>query len=265
MPAPPIVKHSEEIPFTLYQGYLIVVDGRLGTLEHQNLLIDTGTSPSMINRSVSVKLGLQGIRGDVATFSKTVPADQVTLTEFQVGPLRRQNLNVMVADFTKVEKGVGMHIDGIVGLDVLSSTSFTIDFGKRRISFQPSHERHSVPFSVADHFLRVDLNTGKKQLHLLVDTGTPQLILFNRALHDLDYDWITKNAVGSNLSGGAFYASVVLPEAKLGPESVGAQRVTVVANENEVDKGYDGLMGTSLLHAKRLSFDFDRQILAWSN
>jgi hypothetical protein len=263
--APPIVKYAEEIPFTLCQGYLIVVEGRLGSLEHQSLLIDTGTSPSMIDRKVAVKLGLNGIRGDISTFSKTVPADQVTLADFRVGPLRRQDLNVMVADFTKVEKGVGMHIDGIVGLDVLSSASFTIDFGKRRISFQPSRERHSVPFSVSDQFLRVDLNTGNKQLHLLLDTGTPHLILFNRALHDLDYNWIAKNAVGSNLSGGGFYASIVLPEAWLGPENVGPQRVTVVANESGADKDYDGLMGVSLLRPKRLSFDFDRQILAWSN
>ncbi len=265
MSSPPIAKHAEEIPFTLHQGYLIVVDGRLGSLEHQSLLIDTGTSPSMIDRNVAEKLGLHGIRGNISTFSKSVPADQVTLADFRVGPLRKQNLNVMVADFTRVDRGVGMHIDGIVGLDVLSSTSFTIDYGKRRISFRPSHERHSVPFSIANQFLRVDLNSGNRQLHLLLDTGTPHLILFNRALHDLDYDWTAKSAVGSNLSGGGWYASVVLPEAKLGPEDVGPQRVTVVANESTADKEYDGLMGVSLLRPKRLSFDFERQILAWSN
>jgi hypothetical protein len=171
----------------------------------------------------------------------------------------------MVTDLSKAEKGVGVHIDGIVGLDVLSSTSFTIDFGKRRISFQPSHERHSVPFSVAEQFLKVNLKTGSKQLHLLLDTGTPQLILFNRALHDLDYNWIAKSAVGSNLAGGGFYETVVLPDAKLGPENVGPQRVTVVTSEDNVDKGYDGLLGVSLLRPKRLSFDFERQILGWSN
>ncbi|HJX00977.1 MAG TPA: retropepsin-like aspartic protease [Terriglobales bacterium] len=262
---PPIARHAEEIPFTLYQGYLVVVDGRIGRLEHQHLLIDTGTNPSMIDRNVAAKLGLRGIRGDVATFSDTVPADQVKLSDLEVGPLRRRDLNVMVADFGKVESGVGVHVDAIIGLDVLSTASFTIDFGKRRILFEPSRERHSVPFSVAQQFLQVNLKVRGKQLHLLVDTGTPHLILFNRALHDLDYSRISKSAVGSNLAGGGFYETVVLPEAKLGPESVGPQRVTVVANEKQVEGEYDGLMGVSLLRPKRLSFDFERQVLGWSN
>src|SRR4029077_10712900 len=47
-----------EIPIKLYQGYLIVVEGRLGNLEHQHLLLDTGTSPSMIDTKISAKLGL---------------------------------------------------------------------------------------------------------------------------------------------------------------------------------------------------------------
>jgi predicted aspartyl protease len=262
---PPISRQAQEIPFTLYQGYLVVVDGRIGKLEHQSVLIDTGTNPSMIDRNVATKLGLQGIRGDVATFSQTVAANQVKLPELEVGPLRPRDLNVMVADFGKVEKGVGVHIDAILGLDVLSTTSFTLDFGKRRIVFQPSPQRHSVPFSVAQQFMQVNLSVRGKQLHLLVDTGTPHLILFGRALHDLDYSWIEKSTVGSNLSGGAFYETVVLPEAKLGPESVGPQRVTVVANEKQVETEYDGLMGVSLLRPKRLSFDFERQVLGWSN
>src|SRR5450432_768759 len=34
-----------DMPFRLYQGYLVIVEGRIGNLDHQNLLLDTGTSP----------------------------------------------------------------------------------------------------------------------------------------------------------------------------------------------------------------------------
>ncbi len=263
--SPPIVRHTEEVPFTLYREYLIVVDGRIGSLEHQKLLLDTGTSPSMIDKAVAEKLGLQGTRGQVTTFSKSVPVNQAQLADLQVGPLRAQNLVVMVADFSKVEKTVGAHIDAIVGLDVLSTTGFTIDYSKHRILFQPTRERHSVPFAVSQQFLQVTLKSGNKQLHLLVDTGTPQLILFDRALHDLDYSRIAHSTVGTNLSGGAYYDTVVLPEAQLGRESVGPQRVTVVAAEKKAESEYDGLLGVLLLHPKRLSFDFAHQVLEWSN
>jgi hypothetical protein len=33
-----------EIPFTLYDGYVIVVDGQIGDLQHKRLLVDTGTN-----------------------------------------------------------------------------------------------------------------------------------------------------------------------------------------------------------------------------
>src|SRR6202021_3049736 len=59
-----------EIPFKAYQDYLIVVDGRIGNLEHQNLLLDTGSNPSMIDRNVFAKLGVQGASRGVLLFTK---------------------------------------------------------------------------------------------------------------------------------------------------------------------------------------------------
>src|ERR1017187_5443292 len=37
---PSPTRQVAQIPFKAYQGYLIVVDGRIGNLEHQNVLLD---------------------------------------------------------------------------------------------------------------------------------------------------------------------------------------------------------------------------------
>lgn len=254
-----------DIAFNLYEGYLIVVDGQIGNLQHQNLLVDTGTNPSMIDRRIAATLGLHGESRGLALFNKRLTAESVTLPELQMGPLRRRNLHVMVADFSKIGKGLGTHIDAVIGLDVLGATSFTIDYQKRRIYFHASVERNSASFTTTQQLISVNFKTGNRQLRLLLDTGTPHLVLFKSALHHLDYDWTALTGGGQNLSGAVYYGTVILPQARLGTTDIGPLRAAVVASQRDVETDYDGLIPASLLRPKRLSFDFDRQLLAWSN
>lgn len=254
-----------DMPIHLYQGYLVIVEGRIGNLDHQNLLLDTGTSPSMIDKTTAEKLGLSGTISGISLFNKNLPAETVLLSDLQVGPLHRRDLQVMVADFSKIASGLGTHLDGVIGLDVLGARSFTIDYKKQRISFHASHERHSVPFAAGPQFITINFNTGNRQLHLLVDTGTPHLVIFKRALDDLEYEWSPVTGTGQNISGVVSYRNIILPRAALGTENVGPQRASVVVDQKNVETAYDGLIGLSLLRPSQLSFDFDHQLLGWSN
>ena len=119
-----------EIPFKVYQEYLIVVEGKIGELEHQNLLLDTGSNPSMIDRGVASKLGLQGKTRELLLFNKSVVSESTSLPDLQFGPLRRQNLQVMVIDLSAISNGLGTRIDAVIGLDVLGATNFTVDYTK---------------------------------------------------------------------------------------------------------------------------------------
>src|SRR5579871_3219174 len=265
IPAPPKKQSISDIPFSLRQGYLIVVEGRLGNLDHQNLLIDTGTSPSMIDKSIAEKLGLRGVPGDLSLFNKQLAAEMVMLSEVQLGPLHRSNLPVMVTEFSKIARSLGTRIDAVIGLDVLGAMSFTIDYQKSRILFRASQERHVASFAAGPQFLTVNLTTHGKELHLLLDTGTPRLVLFRDALRDLDYDWSAVTGTGENVSGTVSFGTIVLPQARLGREDVGPQRVSIIANQKGADANYDGLIGLALLRPKQISFDFERQILGWTN
>ena len=100
---------------------------------------------------------------------------------------------------------------------------------------------------------------------MLLDTGTPQFILFSDSLRNLDYDWSAAKGTSQSISGTVAYATIILPGAKLGGEDVGPQRVSVVASRKSAEANYDGLIGVAFLHPKQLSFDFDRHILGWSN
>jgi predicted aspartyl protease len=255
-----------EIAFKAYQDYLIVVDGRIGNLEHQNLLLDTGSNPSMIDRNVSAKLGLQGASRDLSLFNKSVSSENVTLPDLQCGPLRRQNLSVMVADFSAISKALGTRIDAVIGLDVLGAINFTVDYAKRRIFFgTASAEHHTVPFTSGEQFITVNVKSGGRQLHLLVDTGTPHLVLFESGLRGVDYVPTSVVGTGHNVSGNVRFGAVVLPQARIGTLEVGPQRASVVARQQDFANDLDGLMGLSCLRPKRISFDFERQLLGWSD
>ncbi|HEX3820739.1 MAG TPA: retropepsin-like aspartic protease [Candidatus Sulfotelmatobacter sp.] len=254
-----------DLPFHLYQGYLVVVEGRIGNLDHQNLLLDTGTSPSMIDSSAAKKLDLSGTADGISLFNKQIAAERIVLHDLQIGPLRRRDFQVMVADFSKIANDLGTHLDGVIGLDVLGAQSFTIDYKKQRISFHASRQRHSAPFSAGPQFITVKFNTGNRELHLLVDTGTPHLVIFKQALQDLDYEWSPVTGSGKNLSGIVSYRDIILPKAMLGAEIIGPERASVVVNQKNVETEYDGLIGVSLLRPNQLSFDFENRVLGWNN
>lgn len=258
----PVVR---EMPVKLYQDYLIVVDGRIGNLEHQNLLLDTGTSPSIVDRSVSAKLGLQGTAQNLSLFNTNVMSESVTLPDLEFGPVRRQDLHVMVADFSKIGIGLGTRIDAVIGLDVLGGTSFTVDYAKRRIFFGASAQPHTAPFESGPQFMAVNLKAGSRQLRLLLDTGTPKLVLFRGHLRDVDYESSAVTGSGRNVSGDVPYETIVLQQAKMGTKEVGPQRAVVVTSQQGVDSNVDGLISVSCLRPKRISFDFQRQLLGWSD
>lgn len=254
-----------ETPFKLYGGYMIVVDGRIGNLDHQNLLLDTGTNPTMIDKSVCLKLGLLGVPRDLSLFNQTLVSESAVVPEVQFGPTRRRNLQVMVADFSKVGNRLGIRIDAVIGLDVLGGTSFTVDYVKQQIFFRASPQRHTVSFTSSPQFIGVNITSGRRQLHLLLDTGTPQWVLFENHLRGADYVSSARTSSGNNISGEVPFYAVTLLQASIGTQQVGPQKASVVTSHQGIANGFDGLFGISCLRPKRISVDFERQVLGWSD
>lgn len=253
-----------EIPFTLYNGYVIVVDGQIGDLQHKRLLVDTGTNPSVIDRNVSTELGLRGSVRGLALFNKSVAAERVTLGSIQIGPIRTKNLQVMVADLSGVAGELGARIDGVVGMDVLGASSFTIDYRKKHILFGALAQRHTTPLSSAARLVTVEMNAGGKRLNLIVDSGTPQLTVFQDRVQGLDSVWTPLILRGRNLSGTVVSHTIILPQTKIGTDALGPLRASVVTIQKDVPKECDGLMGLSFLRPTSVSFDFERHVLGWS-
>ena len=77
----------------------------------------------------------------------------------------------------------GISLGGIVGLDILSSGSFTIDYRRRKVVFGPiAASAKSIHFETQNPYLSVKAKIEGQEVRLLVDSGTGGLLVYRNRL-----------------------------------------------------------------------------------
>lgn len=254
-----------EIPIHILRGYLVVVEGDIGELHHQNLLVDTGTSPSIIHSEIAQKLGLIGSSATISLPSARTTAEAVFLPELAVGPLHAAHFPVMVHDLSLLRRELGVSIAGIIGLDVLGQTNFQLDFSGRRLVFGAVREQGiPVPFGAGPPSLvTVSLTVGRNSVRVLVDTGAAGLLFFrNSATERLPLVELPAGRTGNTI-GGEFRVDSVSPgEIVLGGKRFHLEKAYLARDSRE---GFDGLLGVSAMGFKSIAFDFDSKMIYLQN
>ena len=123
------------VTFDLYRDYLIVARGSAGSLKGLNFMLDTGANPSVIDRRVAQKLHLQELAASIAVIGGNVQGGQSVIPSLELGPVRRENLPVLIEDLSFFQKAFPVRIDAIIGLDLLGQSPFVIDYPAREIHF----------------------------------------------------------------------------------------------------------------------------------
>src|SRR5215472_10645515 len=136
------------LPIRLYWDYLVVVQGSIGNHKNLNFLVDTGASPSVIDRKIAHNLSLAEQPSRVNLSNKAFKTHVVTLPSLVLGPIRAESLPVLTEDLSYFQKALGHKVDGIVGLDVLRKSSFTINYRAKEMLFGPVEGMtFSTPFA----------------------------------------------------------------------------------------------------------------------
>jgi predicted aspartyl protease len=254
-----------EVPFKLYRGYAIVARGSIAGLEKLNFLIDTGAVPSVVDRRIAHKLKLSGSAESLSVFSQNVHAQRVVLPDLQIGPVRAERLPVLVRDLAFIEEGMGVRVDAMIGLDVMAQSSFSINYQSRKMVFgavEPSQS--GVAFDLWPGYVVVQFEVQGQRLHLVVDTGAKDLILFDSRVRGRLARMQTADAkTSANMGGESQLQEVRLPAARLGTTDLGSQKAYLLAASPQAVPNFDGLLGVTALGVKRLAFDFDRQAISW--
>src|SRR5438270_727345 len=209
---------SWEIPFSLYRNFMIVVQGSIGDLDHLHVLIDTGTNPSIIDDRVTKKLHLDAHKSRLPVVNGEVASAEVLVPSVSIGPVTQPAVRMAVQDMAMLEHELGIRIDAMVGLDVLGGRSFRIDYETRSIKFgQPSsNAAGGATFQSEPPFVTVEMKMNQQPVHLLVDTGSPDLVLFESHIGEQLRGLAGVIRTSRNLNGELSLREVQLSETELG-------------------------------------------------
>jgi len=252
-------QRSTPLNFELHERYQIVVPGAIGPLERLHLLIDTGSIPSMVDRRVAKKLDVDIQASDIVAFGEKSRVLTTVLPSIRLGPLRADAVRAGVGDLSFLHG-----VDAIIGLDVLSRSSFSIDYEERRLAFGPLMAREpTVRLEVTPPFLTVQLALAGRSVRLLVDTGSRRLVLFERRVRDrLPRLPVHGEQVLYHISGTSRLHRVFLPPLDAGGTTV--EHLEGFMSDAPVD-GYpqeiDGVLGIRALASRYAEFDFERNRL----
>lgn len=254
-----------EIPFQIYRDYLIVVQGSLGDIQRLNFILDTGADPSVIDTKTAQRLHLVGVAGKLALLNHNVAVQRAVLPSVQIGPLRPESLPVLIRDLGFLEKSLGIRIDAVIGLDVLSLSNFSIDYARKKIVFGTGQSFVSAArFQSGPPFVTVQMEVDGVSIRLLLDTGASGLLLFQSRIHDrLPQLTVLDENTSSNMGGDFRKKRVLLTKTNLGGTDFGQQTAFVVEDQEDTGRDFDGLLGTSALGLKQIAFDFQRLTFSW--
>ena len=252
------------IPFELYAGYLVVIEGRIGGLGKLRFVLDTGVTHSVIDRKLAGRISVGHRSGNVLNFDKTVPVEWTEVSEVQFGPIDVAHFSMIVSDL-RYFQSFATNIDAVIGLDVLRLSSFSIDYDARKILFGPVNTASGVPMISDPVCLSVQLVVGDGRLRLVVDTGAPALVLYeDRVLDRIGQLRIASEIDGSSMGGYVHAKRATLPRARLGTTDLERTVFLVKAPPANVLPGIDGYLGTNTLKARRIDFNFETNTLAWT-
>ena len=247
------------LKFELRERYQIVVRGAIGPLEGLRLLIDTGAIPSMLDRRVAKKLTLDVQGSEFVAFGQKSRVLTAVLPTIRLGPLNAEAVTAGIGDLSFLHG-----VDAIIGLDVLSRSSFSIDYEERRLAFGPVVEcEQNVRLEITPPFLTVQLALAGRPIRLLVDTGSSRLILFERRMRDrLPPLHVYGQLVLYHLSGTSRLDRALLPTLLAGGSTI--EHVEGFISDAPVDNypsEIDGVLGIRVVASKGAGFDFERNRL----
>jgi predicted aspartyl protease len=249
------------VPFDLASDFLVVVKGGIGNLDGLKFIVDTGSTWSAIDRKVAERLQVNRRAGRIVNFDRYIPIEWADVTDFRIGPIRAENIRVMVMNLAKYS-AFAKDVDGIIGLDLLNrSKKFTIDYGRRTLYFELAENGMSNG-SIPGGFLVTVVVQGLP-IRLCVDTGFPGILLYwdrlRKRLPKLRTEGEAKTVTIGRIQG----TSVALPEVRIGGTEGVITVVVIDGPDEDTMQGMDGYLGTASLHAKRIEFDFAKMVLWW--
>lgn len=245
------------LPVRIYRNFLVVAEGQFGlSSESQNFILDTGTAPSIINVRLLSKLGSATLTSTFRALGKTVPSQTAMIPEIDLGPISAVSVLAQVQDLSRLESDLGIPIAGVIGLDVLSRSSFHLDYDNKEIEFgDVLHVGIPVHFDARSGLAVAEARIEGKEARFLVDTGSDRVVLFGGNFAEVG--WlklrVTSQTGASQVDQKIYLQVFSAADIVLGGQHFSVDRAYFVPGS--ADPAFDGLLGVRALGFRSLSYD----------
>jgi hypothetical protein len=256
---------SNEMAIQVYGGFLVVARGSVNNADNLRFLLDTGASNSAIDRRLAERLGLHGQPAKVVDFDKTVALEWTEVQEMTFGPERICNVRVMIEDLGYF-RSTGVHVDGVIGLDLLRRESFLVDYARERVVFGPTATSGmpGVPMRADAKSITVEVELDMRPVWMVADTGTRGIVLYEDTLKDLLANYRVEGRSGAVSLGGPLESRIaIVPRLRLGGQNLEREVVLISAPGAKRLSGVSGYLGLAALDAKQVAFSFETNQLLW--
>ena len=259
----------DEIPFKLVRGFGIVARGEIGSESNLNFLFDTGAVPSVLSQRIASRIGIAGGKASLALMDRTLTAEYVTVNDVRFGWIRANALPMVVLDLEDLSHVLGIRIDAIVGLDLLDSQTFSIDYRHRLITPGLSgNTRHVLPVEIyvrggAPYWV-LPVILGGQPFRVVLDTGADGLALFaghaGRHVADTAIGPISNAKVTGEFATRALQPSLMV----MGDATFQKQQAVEMVNPRATAlPEIDGVLGPTAVGITRVEFDWEHMCLRW--
>ncbi|MGE0128370.1 MAG: retropepsin-like aspartic protease [Blastocatellales bacterium] len=196
--------------FKLVNGYMIVIPVTVNGAGPYEFLLDTGTNTTLISEEFARALRLRPIdRVELVTVAGSRIVPRAKLESVVISGKTAMNLEALFSDLREA-RAFKPEIHGVLGMNFLAQFNFMINYRERRIEFEDEDELEK---SLRGARLPMERNegralitsAGKERLRLVLDSGTPAMILFNSAGRASNLSWEPGDPqwfrLGSDLGG----------------------------------------------------------------
>ena len=255
------VETSGAVPFLLRDGYLIVVEGRIGAQGHLKLVLDTGATHSVLRPDWQKSRRLCG--GQYA-LSISIMCSQQELAEvpdFELGPIRIPLLPVMLNDLSYLRESVPGSMDLSVWTCCRGEASALILAAGISLSDPPGPCGSARRWKSMKPIWRWN-SMLNRSVRLLLDTGVSAILLYRDRLGNrLPELRVEQQIRGASLGGAASLEVVMLPCIQLNGTDLTRRAVLLRNSPSGLLSRIDGYLSLTALGARQLQLRLRKEHL----
>jgi predicted aspartyl protease len=255
---------EKELPFRLSDGYLILVEGQIGTQTNLKFVLDTGATITIVDSKIANKLKLKRQPTESFNFDRRLSWEQASFPEIQFGPIKAANIVMLVGHLAEYSE-FARNVDAVIGLDLLKLSNFSVDYAARKIVFHSfSQGTTANPKEALSSCLILEIQVQGHPVRLIVDTGLQGLLLFEERLRKSVPGLRMAEDVSKVTMGGRLHArESTLKGVAIGPTIRDVSVLLTKAPAPEMLPGIGGVVGIAALNARRVNFDFAKATVSW--